>query len=613
VRLAPRPPQLAGRDRALAEVHRRLTTDAARPSRLVIHGLGGVGKTSLAVEYAHRYQHTYQLVWQLPAEDPAVLSAAFTDLAALLGMRQPAETADPVDQVHAALAAHHDPWLLIFDNAPDADALRSFLPPAGNGHVLITSRSGHWPTRHAMELPVLETDPAVAFLLERTGHDDHAAATAVVAELGALPLALEQAGAYITATGTTLVDYLELLRRQRAALLDQGQPWGYDQRVASTWHLAFEHLATTSPQVIALLRLLACYAPDTIPYRLLLTPLDQDDPHDLLGNDVQTAELLALPHDELAEGTAVSALRRYCLINRPTGGTVSVHRLVQAVTLDQLSTDQRTAWQHAAATLLHATLPAEPQQPDTWPRFAQLLPHARAALPPTSPMLRALAEFLGHSGDYRTAITLTQEIHHALTTKLGAEHPDTLTTRHNLANWTGRAGNEVAARNQLAALLPIRERVLGAEHPKTLTTRHSLAAWTGRAGDAVAARDQIAALLPIRERVLGAEHPHTLNTRHSLAAWTGGAGDEVAARDQIAALLPMFAGVLGAEHPDTLALRHSIADSTGRAGDAVAARNQCAALLPIRERVLGATHPHALTTRRNLAHWTRRAGEGGKE
>ncbi|MFC7382163.1 FxSxx-COOH system tetratricopeptide repeat protein [Sphaerisporangium rhizosphaerae] len=609
VRLAPRPPQLAGRDQTLAVVHQRLTSDQAHPSLLVIHGLGGVGKTSLVVEYAHRYQHAYRLVWQLPAEDATVLSAAFAELAALLGMRQPGELVDPVHQVHAALAASPDPWLLIFDNALDAEALRAFLPPVGDGHVLVTTRSGHWPTRHSMELHVLDNGPAAVFLTERTGDNEPDTAAAVAVELGGLPLALEQAGAYIDATGTTLAGYLHLLRRRRAEMLAQGQPWGYDQHVASTWHLAFDHLTHTSPHAIALIRLLACYAPEAIPYRLLLTPLDHDDTADSLHDGDGLAELRALPHGELDINTAISELRRHGLINRPVGGTVSVHRLVQAVTLDQLPPPARTAWQHAAATLLQTALPVTPRQPDTWPRYTQLLPHARAALPLTSPALHQVAIFLGCSGDYRTSTTLIQQMQQEFTAKLGAEHPDTLKIRHNLAAFTGEAGDAAAARDRFAALLPDIERVLGADHPGTLTTRGNLARWTGDAGDAAAARDQFAALLPVHERVLGADHPDTLTTRHYLASWTGEAGEPAAARDQYAALLPDVEQVLGPEHPDTLNTRHNLAALTGKAGDAAAACDQLALLLPVRERVLGAEHPDTLTTRHNLAYSTGEAGD----
>ncbi len=196
----------------------------------------------------------------------------------------------------------------------------------------------------------------------------------------------------------------------------------------------------------------------------------------------------------------------------------------------------------------------------------------------------------------------------------GAEHPDTLITRHSLAYWTGQAGDAAAARDQLAALVPVRERVLGGEDPDTLTTRHNFAYWTGQAGDAAAARDQIAALVPVRERVLGGEDPDTLSARYNLAYWTGQAGDPAAARDQLAALVPVRERVLGARHPDTLIARRELARWAGEAGDPAGARDQLAALLPVVKRALGAAHPDVAAAQRQLDHWaskaTGRAGVG---
>ncbi|MFC7105474.1 FxSxx-COOH system tetratricopeptide repeat protein [Nonomuraea rubra] len=444
VQLPPRPPRLLGRDEMVAELRARLAGGRSQPCVVAVHGLGGVGKTSLALEYAHRHLHDYQLVWQLPAADPAVLSAAFARLAALLGLRDTVDAADPVDQVHAALAARTEPWLLIFDNAPEADALRPFLPPAGPGHVLITSRSGSWPREQGLELPVLEPEPAVALVLARSGQDDAAAASAVVAELGALPLALEQAAAFMSETGLALGEYLDLLHDQRAGLLAQGQAWGYEERITTTWQLAFRNLAGTSRQAIALLRVLACYSHEAIPYHLLLSPLEGRTARELFAEDVQrqraygrlpgsrvrlvrefrpwmsaVAVLQELPRDPLAINTAVGALRGHSLIGQPVEGTVPVHRLVQAVTLDQLAPHEQQRWRDAAAVLLESVLPDDPTRVAAWPRYALLLPHILAALTPISPGMDKTAQYLGASGDYRTARSLFREICEALTAKLG--------------------------------------------------------------------------------------------------------------------------------------------------------------------------------------------------
>ena len=220
-------------------------------------------------------------------------------------------------------------------------------------------------------------------------------------------------------------------------------------------------------------------------------------------------------------GDAIGALRRYSLISPLADGSVTVHRLVQAVTADQMPAELAQAWRQAATALIEAAIPADTDLPETWPICAQLLPHAQAALAEDSDGMAWIADYLGWSGSYAPARDLWQKVVEARERVLGPEHPDTLTARGNLAAWTGEAGDAAAARDQTAALLPVYERVLGPEHPDTLTIRHNLAAWTGQAGDPAAARDQTADLLPVRERILGPEHPDTLNTRANLAYWTG--------------------------------------------------------------------------------------------
>ena len=168
---------------------------------------------------------------------------------------------------------------------------------------------------------------------------------------------------------------------------------------------------------------------------------------------------------------------------------------------------------------MEAAIPGDPELPGNWPTCAALLPHAQAVLDLTSGGMWQIAQYLGYSGSYTAARDLFQSIADAFRDDdaHGAEHPDALNARASLARWTGQAGDAAAARDQLAALVQVRERVLGAEHPDTLADRADLARYTGEAGDAAGARDQYAALLPVRERVQGAEHRETLTTRASLA------------------------------------------------------------------------------------------------
>ena len=182
------------------------------------------------------------------------------------------QTGDPVGAVHAALARRGD-WLLVFDNVADPAAVRGLLPPAGGGRVVITSQHGAWPAGQALEVPVLDRDAAAGFVLARAsapGTDERAAGE-LAGELGGLPLALEQAAAYMRASGRSVGGYLELFRARRAELLGRGEAAGYDKQVATTWSLALAAVGPDGPAA-GLLRLAACCAAEDIPLDLLLRP-----------------------------------------------------------------------------------------------------------------------------------------------------------------------------------------------------------------------------------------------------------------------------------------------------------------------------------------------------
>jgi Domain of unknown function (DUF4062)/Tetratricopeptide repeat len=607
LRLALPPALLAGREDVLAVLDDRLAGGQGQGPRIVaLHGLAGVGKTSVALAYAHRHLAEAGVAWQLPAEDQTVLAAGFGELAAQLGVRE--EAGDPVASVHAILAAYPAGWLLIFDNAAGPESVAGFVPPTGDGRVLITSRNALWPPGPAVEVPVLDVGAAASFLAARTGDPDHQAAAGLAEALGGLPLALEQAAAYIQATGGGLTAFLALFRQRRQDLLARGQPAGYTGTVAATWTLAFTQMEHSDPAAAGLLRLLAFCAPEAVPLRLLLQP--RPGLAEQLSPEV-AGVLVSLLQDELVAWDAIAALRRYSLITTAAGGAVWVHRLVQAVTLDQMPAKLRDEWRQAAAAMIGAAIPPDGAQADAWPDFTALLPHAQAALTADSDGMERIGSYLGHSGNYMAARDLYCRVAEAWATVRGQEHPDALTARIKLAFWTGLAGDPGSARDQVAALLPVCDRILGSQHPDTLLARSNLARWTGDAGDPAAARDQCAALLPVCDRVLGPEHLRTVGVRLLLARWTGEAGDPATARDQFAALLPVRERVSGVEHMDTLSMRIDLAYWTGTAGDPAGARDQCAALLPVIDRVLGPEHPDTLTTRHNLARWTGDAGHPG--
>ena len=369
VRLAPRPVLLAGREGLLAELDARL---AGRPGPRVVAlcGLGGAGKTSVAVEYAHRHLAEVGLCWQFPAEDPAVLAAEFGVLAAQLGAREVTDPRNPVASVHGVLARAQTGWLVVFDNAPDREAVAPFVPPAGPGRVLITTQNQQWPPGQALDVPVLDPEVAADFLVTRTGDPDRAAARELAAELGGLPLALEQAAAYMQATGTILAWYLPLFRARQADLLARGEAAGHPVDVAATLGLALSRLAGDAPAAAGLMRLLAFLAPEPVPLALLRADEQAAGP---LGPEV-AAVVGPLLGDPVAAGDAIAGLRRYSLVSPAGDGLVLVHRLVQAITRAQLPREAAGQWEQAAAALVEAAVPADP-------RAARGLADVRGAAP----------------------------------------------------------------------------------------------------------------------------------------------------------------------------------------------------------------------------------------
>ena len=229
-------------------------------------------------------------------------------------------------------------------------------------------------------------DPRVAaeFLVGRTGDPDERAALELAGELGGLPLALEQAAAYVQASGESLAGYLSLFRQRRADLLGRGEPTGYSETVATTWRLAFEDCKSRAGRgrAAAAAGVLRARGDPAAPAAAA--------PPGLTGQLSQEVAPVLVPllEDPLAANDAIMALRRYSLVTPAGDGSVSVHRLVQAVTAAQLPADLAAGWRQTAALLINAALPDDPELPAAWPVFAALVPHAQAALAPSTTACR---------------------------------------------------------------------------------------------------------------------------------------------------------------------------------------------------------------------------------
>jgi hypothetical protein len=371
-------PFFTGRDLLLAEVHARLTAPKAESRRAVLTGLGGVGKTQLAVEHAYRQRADYDLVWWVRSEQPTILLGDYADLAnqpplaADLGLAEDASQEAVAEAVRRWLERHHR-WLLVLDNAVEPQAIAELLPRSGTGHVLVTSQAetGWEPLAGSLPVGVLAPGDAAGFLLSRTEQDPEAAAAAaaLASSLGGLPLALEQAAAYITATGTvSLASYAQLFAARALELLERGQPLGYRHTVATTWSLALQELQDAEPAAVTLLTLAAFLAPDDLPQPLLTTYKERlPEPLPIVAGD------------PLSLADAVAALRRYSLIRVVADG-LFVHRLLQTVIRTGLDVDTERAFASAAVDLLNNAFPFASIEVDYWAECERLLPHVLVAI-----------------------------------------------------------------------------------------------------------------------------------------------------------------------------------------------------------------------------------------
>jgi hypothetical protein len=318
----PRNPRFTGRDAELGRLARGLAGGSAVTVHS-LHGLGGVGKTQLAAQYAHAHAGDYDVVWWVAAEEGPSIPDQFGALAAGLGLEPAADPGALPAQVHAALRGVAG-WLLVLDNADDPEVIAGWLPGAPQpggvpGHVIVTTRRGGFGALGAvLDLDVVGLDEAVALLRTRVPDLEQAAAEAIAAELGRLPLALAQAAAYMDKTRVPGEEYLELLRTRAAELYAAGRVSSRADTIATLWNVSLDRAAADNPAAVQLLEVCAYLAPEPV-------PLDLFTGHP----ELLPAPLSAAVADKLAFNEAVGVLADYSLASRSRAG-LQVHRLVQA-------------------------------------------------------------------------------------------------------------------------------------------------------------------------------------------------------------------------------------------------------------------------------------------
>ena len=577
----PRNPFFTGREDVLEHIHTLLSTkNAAFISQPpAISGLGGIGKTQTAAEYAYRYQQEYQYVQWLQANTRETLISDVVTLAGLLALPEK----DAEDQRRTIEAVkrwfeEHSRWLLIVDNADDLPMVDTFLPRKGSGHILLTTRSHSMSGRaQRMDIETMEVDEGVLFLLRRAAlippdrapasiaDDVRAQATAIINALGGLPLALDQAGAYIEETGCSLSHYLELYQKRRKALHQRRSkhPTEHPEPVATTWSLSFQKVEQANPAAAELLRFCAFLSPDAIPEALItegahhLSPLLQSLASDPMKLDDAMGELLA-----------------YSLISRNAETTtLSVHRLVQAVLLDEMNEVTQQQWAERVVRVVSELFPFGTAE--TWPLCRTYLPHALLcaayvqqwdmASEEAADLLNNIASYLVDVAQYPEAEPLYQRALAIRERVLGAEHPTPPAVSITWPSSTGTRGSTSKPSRSSSAPWPSENTCW---EPSTPTPRslNNLALLYRNQGKYEQAEPLYQRALAIRERVLGAEHPDTARSLNNLALLYRNQGKDEQAEPLYQRALAIRERVLGAEHPDTARVSITWPSSTATRG-----------------------------------------------
>jgi nucleoside phosphorylase/Tfp pilus assembly protein PilF len=634
-----RDPNFVGREEELAALEAALaaTGNSALTQPATVHGLGGVGKTLLVIEFAYRHAADYADVLWLAAENPTVLASSLADLARELALPEAVEPDQGV-RTDAVLRWLGSPqagrWLLVFDNAERREDLEPYVPRRHAGHVLITSRNPEWtPLAQPVKVRKLPRPESIELLHKGLEVGEEAEADRLADALGDLPLALAQAAAFVRETGCTFADYRERFQT-RGAAFDRAQPAepGYGRTVAVTLELALDLLreggSAPSPAEELLARC-AFYAPDRIP-------------RDLLAED--------LPDEPMLD--AAIRMLRGCALVETDAGTVTVHRLVQRVVKERLSPEKQGEYAEHAVQKLSARFPGNPDDVKTWSECRKWLDHALQAIDHAAAQdsaARASGALLNQVGIYLTANNTLGKAEEVLVRALrimeatnGPDHPEVAIVLTNLGAVAREQGSlpearrlleralrieeeasepshgEVArtltnlglvarderhlaeARWFLERALRIEEAVYKPDHPKIARTLTDLGLVVRDQGNLAEARRLLERALRIEEAAYGSNHPEVARTLTNFGVVAHAQGELTEARRLLERALQIFEAAYGPDHAAVarpLTNLGLVARDQGRLAEA---RRFLERALPIREAAYGPHHPAFASTLTNL-------------
>ena len=603
-----RNPNFTGREELLAALRVDLHGGDVAGLTQALYGLGGVGKSQAAIEYAHRHAGDYSLVWWLNAAAPERLAAEYAALAAELDL--PEKDAAGLPEAIAAVRReleHRGGWLLIFDDVRQPGDLHDYLPTTETGHTIITSRHAAW-RAHAspLEVNVPRTAEAADFLRRRTGRPNDPDAPALARSLGCLPLALEQAGAYVEDAGMSLGEYLRTFRKRPLKLLDQAsETSGYPRSVVTTWDFA---LAALAPEAAALINFCAFLAPAQLPI-------------DLLRSAVRflPKRLAAAVADEAAFHACLTDFRRFSLV--AVGRySLTLHRLVQLVVRSRLSEKERAIWAEAAVRFVGNCFPVGSQiRLDAWDLCRILLPHARVvsrraqayrvAPDATARLLNEAGAYLWASGGRAKARELFERALQIDEARLGPNHRHVAVRANNLGRVLQDLGRLDEARQYLQRAMEIDRALLAPGHPRLATRLNNLGAVLRALGDLPAAKKLFQQALGIDTAALGAEHSRVATRLSNLGTVLHALGNLKEAKHSFQRALKIDLNVLGDSHPNVGIRLHNLAAVLRDLGDLPRAKQCCRQALEIDESAFGPTHPRVAGRAISLAAILKQTGD----
>jgi tetratricopeptide (TPR) repeat protein len=598
-----RNPNFTGREKLLTDIRTALTSGQHAALTQAISGLGGVGKTQLAVEYAYRYATEYDIVWWVRSEEPSTLAAEYVALAAELGLpEQNAREQATIAQAVRHWLGHNSGWMLIFDNANNQKDMHDYLPQGATGHVIITSRDHNWRgVATTLSVRVLAQDESVDFLLKRTGQTDREAAARLAEELGNLPLALEQAGAYMEETGRSLSAYLQLFQTRKGEILKRGTlSTDYPATIATTWELSFQKVQEASPAGADLLNLCAFLAPDDIPQEILRE-----------GGEHLPESLATAVADPLAFDDAVAALRHYSLVEVDIDkDALSVHRLVQAVVRDRLGEDERKLWAEVAMRLAYEGFPFDTNDMNTWKAATRILPHVLAVtghveelgvaseiagslLNNVGVYLTEFAQYTQAKGVFERAVILGEAAYNP-------DHANVDAYVNNLGLVLRKLGNLAEAREHYERALAISEAAYGPDHPNVAIYANNLGSVLWASQDLVEAQKHYERALAIDEATYGPDHPNVANRVNNLGTVLQDLGDLAGAREHYERALAIDEAAYGPDHPNVAISVNNLGQVLRKLGDLAQAQAYFERAIAIGEAAYGPNHPQVAIYINNL-------------